>query len=558
MSSTWRLDALTHTELTDLATAAVTTLAGREYAALDNLARLDLLAAFERLTRALPGIGHELINQLGQQNAAEQLQARKLHILLSQRLRIPSAEAKRRIAHAAELGPGLTLAGQPLPGPHADTGQAQRDGDIGADHADVIVKLFGRLPADIPSDDLDKAEAHLIALAKKDHADSVKVAAARIEAHLNPDGDEPADADPDNGTYFRMKPQGKDKLTRGDFRVDAETRAYMEAYFAKTDFASGYPFFDRIDLGGPTPTSDATADPSTGPGTAHGPRTPEQQGLFDYFAEHSASAASDTAAEPAPDVTEPTEPAEPSEPRDPAAPPDPTAPPPPVDRRPLAQRRADAIKSLLRAGLGSPALGQHNGLPVTAIITMTLKELEAASGHALTGGGSLIPMRQAIAMAANAHHYLLIYDDDGRALHLGRAKRLASADQRLVLHATDRGCTFPACTRPGHACQTHHTDEWADGGHTDIHSLTFACPEHHSLVGPGEHDWTTTIAAPGTAYAGRTIWHPPTCVDPLRRGRINHHHHPDEYLQPPAEFPGPPGHPPSPRPGSGPPPPARE
>lgn len=543
MSSPWRLDALTTTELTDLATAAVSTLAGREYAALDNLARLDLLAAFERLTRTLPGIGHELINQLGQQNAAEELQAKKLHVLLSERLRIPSAEAKRRIAHAAELGPGLTLAGQPLPGPHADTGQAQRDGDIGADHADVIVKLFGRLPADTPADDLDKAEAHLIALAKKDHADSVKVAAARIEAHLNPDGAEPADADNHNGTYFRMRPQGKDKLTRGDFRVDAETRAYMEAYFAKTDFDTGHPFFDRIDLGGPTPasvptpTTDAGADPCSSAGPAHGPRTPEQQDLFDYFAEHSASAATDTAAGPAPDVTEPAESSEPQ---------------PPADRRPLAQRRADAIKNLLRWALGSPALGQHNGLPVTAIITMSLKELEAASGHALTGGGSLIPMRQAIAMAAHAHHYLLIYDDDGRALHLGRARRLASADQRLVLHATDRGCTFPACTRPGHACQTHHTDEWADGGHTDIHSLTFACPEHHSLVGPGEHDWATTIAAPGTAYAGRTIWHPPACIDPLRRGRINHHHHPDEYLRPPADFPGPPGHSPKPRPAPGP------
>lgn len=73
MGSKWCLDSLSPTELTDLATAAVRALADHQYAHLDNLARLDLLDAFERFTRTLPGIGHELINQLGQQHAAEEL-----------------------------------------------------------------------------------------------------------------------------------------------------------------------------------------------------------------------------------------------------------------------------------------------------------------------------------------------------------------------------------------------------------------------------------------------------------------------------------------------------
>lgn len=548
MNSEWQLDALTTAELTGLATAAIAGLRDRDYAALHNRARLDLLDEFEHLLRTLPGLGHELINQLGQQNAAAELQVKNLHVLLSERLHITSAEAKRRIAHAALLGPRTALTGQPLPAEHAPTGQAQRDGDINTEHADVILKFFKRLPDDVSPGDREKAEIQLVDLAKQTHADAVDTAARQIEAHLNPDGDEPSEKDTAGKTFFRMKPQGRDKLTHGTFCIDAETRAYVDAYFAKTDRAET--LFDDVDLGdvpapdpdpAPAPDPQPAPDPRPAPDPQPAPPSPQQQDLFDYFAE---SQAPEADAADGPEAAPRSEPAAP--PAAPGPPPADAQPPaeaqPPADRRGLGQRRHDAIKRLFQRVLGSPALGQHRGLPVTAIITMTLAELESRTGNAMSGGGALIPMRQAIRMAAHAHHYLLIYDDDGRALHLGRARRLASADQRLVLHAGDRGCTFPDCARPGYWCQAHHVDEWAAGGHTDIDRLTFACEEHHALIGTGIADWATTVGAPGTDYAHRTIWHPPECVDPLRRGRVNHHHHPHEYLQPPRRFPGPPQH----------------
>jgi hypothetical protein len=114
------------------------------------------------------------------------------------------------------------------------------------------------------------------------------------------------------------------------------------------------------------------------------------------------------------------------------------------DTRTTGQRQHDALTAMLRALLASGQLGQHRGLPTTAIITMTLQDLESASGLALTGGGSTVPMKVAIRMAAHAHHYLYIYDAKyGRPLFLGRTKRLASADQRIVLHARGRGITPP-------------------------------------------------------------------------------------------------------------------
>ena len=128
------------------------------------------------------------------------------------------------------------------------------------------------------------------------------------------------------------------------------------------------------------------------------------------------------------------------------------------------QRQHDALNALFRSRLGDPKLGQHNGLPVTVIVSTTLQELTAGAGQAVTGGGPLLPMRDLIRMASHAYHYLAVFDEhENRPLYLGRSRRIASADQRIVLHARDRGCTAPNCNVPGYWTEVHHDDDWARG-----------------------------------------------------------------------------------------------
>ena len=194
------------------------------------------------------------------------------------------------------------------------------------------------------------------------------------------------------------------------------------------------------------------------------------------------------------------------------------------DTRGHAQRQHDALAALVRGQLGSPSLGQHNGLPVTVIATATLEQLCSASGHAVTAGGTLLPMGDLIRMASHALHYLCVFDKHStRPIYLGRSKRIASADQRIVLHAKDRGCTAPGCDMPGYLCEVHHVDEWAGGGRTDIDGLTFACGQHHRLITPG--GWTTR-----KLVDGRTEWRAPPGL-PVAPG-TNSFHHPERLLEP--------------------------
>ncbi|BBX09007.1 HNH endonuclease signature motif containing protein [Mycolicibacterium aichiense] len=196
------------------------------------------------------------------------------------------------------------------------------------------------------------------------------------------------------------------------------------------------------------------------------------------------------------------------------------------DLRSHAQRQHDALTALVRGQLGDPKLGQHNGLPVTVIVSATLQDLQAKTGHAVTATGTLLPIPDVIRMASHAYHYLALFDGmRGQALWLGRTKRVASADQRIMLHSKERGCTRPGCDAPGYLTEVHHVDEWAQGGLTNIDTLTLACPADHRLL---DHGWKTRKLA-----NGNTEWIPPPQL-PLTAG-TNTYHHPERLLAKDAE-----------------------
>jgi Domain of unknown function (DUF222) len=207
------------------------------------------------------------------------------------------------------------------------------------------------------------------------------------------------------------------------------------------------------------------------------------------------------------------------------------------DHRSLTQRQHDAMLAVGRSVLESGELGQHNGLPTSIIVRTTLQDLESRAGVGVTGGGTVIPIKDVIRMAAHANHYLAVFDKaTGSALDLFRARRVASPAQRIMLIARDGGCTKPCCAVPAYGAQVHHAlRDWADGGNTNINELALACGPDNRLV--DNDGWTTTINDHGDVE-----WTPPPALDwghlPLAgdgQTRINHYHRPELLLRPPDE-----------------------
>jgi hypothetical protein len=199
------------------------------------------------------------------------------------------------------------------------------------------------------------------------------------------------------------------------------------------------------------------------------------------------------------------------------------------DQRSPAQRNHDALTAMGRAMLASGQLGSHHGLPTTIVITTSLAELEAGTGHAVTASGVLLPMSDVIAMATHSHHYLAVFDHGTEiALNLYRSKRIASPGQWLVLQAKHRGCTFPGCTVTADHSQAHHaTLDWGKGGQTNINDLTLACGPHNRII--NTDGWTTRQLPDG-----RTQWIRPPHLD-TGRPRTNNYHHPERMLTEPED-----------------------
>ncbi len=89
-------------------------------------------------------------------------------------------------------------------------------------------------------------------------------------------------------------------------------------------------------------------------------------------------------------------------------------------------------------------------------------------------------------------------------LAVGRTARTATPAQRRALAARDKGCIIPGCGIPAEACQTHHVQDWAANGDTDLPNLAMLCWAHHRQVDlgmwtivPAPHEDPVTRPEPG-------------------------------------------------------------
>ncbi|BBZ26334.1 hypothetical protein MMAD_06290 [Mycolicibacterium madagascariense] len=281
-----------------------------DFDALTDRELLTVLQRMEGTQRRRATVSHRILARMDRESNPMALGAKSLRELLIDRLKISATDAARRVDHARDLGPRVSLLGEPQEPVLARTAAAQAEGRIGADHVAQIRRFFATLPGWVSVEERERCEETLVSVAPGLTPEGLRQARKRLRAMIDPDGSAPNDATRSRRRYLVFGRQEADGTVSVQGRLDPMTAAALEAVNAK--------------LAAP--------------------------GMCNPDDEHPC-----TSGVPSRDQIQ-------------------------EDGRTQGQRNHDALSVIARGALASGELGQHNGLPVTIIVTTTLQDLEAAAG----------------------------------------------------------------------------------------------------------------------------------------------------------------------------------
>ena len=149
-------------------------------------------------------------------------------------------------------------------------------------------------------------------------------------------------------------------------------------------------------------------------------------------------------------------------------------------------RRADALALMAEGFLASdqqPLSGGDRQQIVVHVDAETLRHGHAGRCELEDGPG--IAAETARRLACDASLVVLIENEQGEPLNVGRKTRTIPPALRRALNSRDQGCRFPGCTQ-SRFVDGHHVHHWAQGGETKLSNLVSMCRFHHRLVHEGQ------------------------------------------------------------------------
>ncbi|WP_330218628.1 DUF222 domain-containing protein, partial [Mycolicibacterium chubuense] len=108
---------------------------------------VELLAEVTTVLRTVPALEHRVLARLTAETEPRRLGESSWKTVLTTALRVSDREAKRRLAHAASLGPRQALTGEPMAPVWEATAAAQSQGLLDAEHVAVIATFHDNLPS---------------------------------------------------------------------------------------------------------------------------------------------------------------------------------------------------------------------------------------------------------------------------------------------------------------------------------------------------------------------------------------------------------------------------
>lgn len=145
--------------------------------------------------------------------------------------------------------------------------------------------------------------------------------------------------------------------------------------------------------------------------------------------------------------------------------------------RSWSQQQADAFVSVAGAYLSGTA---ERSTPDHYQVMVHVEQSALAIGK----GRASLPLETVKRLGCDGSTVVIVEDDDGKPLSVGRKTRTVTAAIRRALWARDGHCRFPGC-RHTRFCHAHHVRHWADGGETRLENLLLLCSQHHRLLHEG-------------------------------------------------------------------------
>jgi 5-methylcytosine-specific restriction protein A len=192
---------------------------------------------------------------------------------------------------------------------------------------------------------------------------------------------------------------------------------------------------------------------------------------------------------------------------------DPDSAAPYSDARTPEQRTHDAFAEILAAAAGADGIPELDGHPVTVIVSVSARDLDAADcrdGDPIgTMAGSLVPVSRAQVerfMDASGFRHVRT-SPTGRVMGITSTQRCFTASQRLGIASRDGyRCSTPGCTSPHLALQVHHVVPVRDGGPTTIDNGILLCYYHHRRVDDGPWLYRMQRGLPEVRGPGLPHW----------------------------------------------------
>ena len=162
-----------------------------------------------------------------------------------------------------------------------------------------------------------------------------------------------------------------------------------------------------------------------------------------------------------------------------------------IEWEPHDRRVADALVELASLHVSDDADADRATVVVHVDVAALAGDEQAV---AELEDGPRIAAETARRLACDCRWQLVVENEVGDIVRLGRTTRQTPMWLVRQLRLRDRGCRFVGCgrTRWLHA---HHIAHWADGGRTDPDNLVLLCGHHHRFIHEG--GWSIAVGADG-------------------------------------------------------------